>query len=153
MWAAHVLSGNIDQCPEYATFPTALPAPALRCKTVHLIRHAQGTHNAGEERAERQRHYEAKEEWSALRKEHGVAWHLLERVSGRTYWDPPLTHKGRRQAAALRNALRTTNVSFDAVYSSPFRRTLQTAMIGIPQVRGLVNPPPMAHHPPTTAHQ
>jgi len=104
---------------------------------VHLIRHAEGTHNAAELEAERRQRFMKREEWRALRETHGVAFYLLESVTGLTYWDPPLTRLGRRQAAKLRRELTRSNVTFDAIFSSPFRRTLQTAMIGCPQIECL----------------
>jgi len=133
--AMHHLGSLEEHCPKHATFPVTRPAPAgLRCKTVHLIRHAQGTHNLGELEAERKQQAKQKAEWQALRDEHGIAWYLLESVTGLRFWDPPLTGLGRRQASRLRREVQRSNVTFDAIYSSPMRRTLQTAMIGLPQI-------------------
>lgn len=131
-----VLASTDGECPTFAAFAANKgPAPeGLRCKTVHLIRHAEGTHNAAELMADRRRLFEKSNETRALREEHGIAWYLLERVTGLKYWDPPLTATGRRQSHRLWRELRSSNVSFDAVYSSPFRRTLQTAHLGIPQL-------------------
>ena len=131
-----VLASTDGECPTFAAFAANKgPAPeGLRCKTVHLIRHAEGTHNAAELMADRRRLFEKSNETRALREEHGIAWYLLEKVTGLKYWDPPLTATGRRQSHRLWRELRSSNVSFDAVYSSPFRRTLQTAHLGIPQL-------------------
>ena len=76
--SAFVLSME-DGCPRFAAFPASKgPAPeGLRCKTVHLIRHAEGTHNAAEQMADRRRLYEKSNETRALRDEHGIAWYLL----------------------------------------------------------------------------
>ena len=77
--SAFVLSMGEDGCPRFAAFPASKgPAPeGLRCKTVHLIRHAEGTHNAAEQMADRLRLYEKSNETRALRDEHGIAWYLL----------------------------------------------------------------------------
>jgi broad specificity phosphatase PhoE len=42
-------------------------------------------------------------------------------------WDPPLSEKGREQAAALARRLRLLNPRPVAVYSSPLRRAVETA--------------------------
>ena len=133
---AFLLAVDDKECPKFAAFAASKgPAPeGLRCKTVHLIRHAEGTHNAAEQMADRRRLFEKNDETRALREEHGIAWYLLEKVTGLKHWDAPLTATGRRQADKLRRELRHANVSFDAVYSSPFRRTLQTAHLGIPEL-------------------
>jgi broad specificity phosphatase PhoE len=46
-------------------------------------------------------------------------------VPGRSYDDQPLSAKGKAQANAL--AKRWSSIRFDALYSSPLRRTLETA--------------------------
>ena len=50
-----VLASTDGECPTFAAFAANKgPAPeGLRCKTVHLIRHAEGTHNAAELMADR----------------------------------------------------------------------------------------------------
>ncbi|HEY7401850.1 MAG TPA: histidine phosphatase family protein [Actinomycetota bacterium] len=42
-------------------------------------------------------------------------------------WDPPLSEKGREQAASLARRLRWLNPQPAAVYSSPLRRAMETA--------------------------
>jgi hypothetical protein len=65
-----------------------------RSLEVHLIRHAQGTHNLAEEDAHSSGRHRASQEHTDLFKEHGKAWVLLEQVSGRAHWDAPLTDEG-----------------------------------------------------------
>jgi broad specificity phosphatase PhoE len=112
-----------------------------RNMTLHLIRHAEGWHNKDELEAEAAR--TAGHVWRdldfdsdtnmALRAEHGVPWMLLERVTGRNYHDPHLTPTGREQALALRKQLRTdASFNVDAVAVSPMRRTIMTALLGLP---------------------
>ncbi|KAL3897639.1 MAG: hypothetical protein SGPRY_013013, partial [Prymnesium sp.] len=107
-----------------------------RTRSVHFIRHAEGTHNAAEAEVEASRLHlrDATGVHAALYDAHGTGWVLLEEVSGKTYWDAPLTPAGREQAYALRRSLRTANLQIDAVFSSPFRRTLQTALLSLPQL-------------------
>lgn len=52
-------------------------------------------------------------------------WNVENRFQGHS--DRPLTDVGREQAAALADAL--SDISLDAVYSSPLRRALETAEI------------------------
>lgn len=106
-----------------------------RNKTIHFIRHAEGWHNVDELEAE------ASELWKthpqgALRQQYGIAWMLLNQVSGDKYLDPLLTPKGREQAYALRRKLRTADIRVDAVALSPMRRTIETALLGLPQLEG-----------------
>ena len=72
-----VLASTDGECPTFAAFAANKgPAPeGLRCKTVHLIRHAEGTHNAAELMADRRRLFEKSNETRALREEHG-RWRL-----------------------------------------------------------------------------
>ena len=91
------------------------PVACARNKTLHLIRHAEGWHNVDELEAEAA-FTSGAAEWHgidlkdpsnvALRKEYGIAWTLLERVTGTKYHDPHLTPKGRDQCTALRTQLR-----------------------------------------------
>ena len=118
------------------------PAACGNNRTLFLIRHAEGWHNTDE--LEAQAAFEAGESrWRdldlrdpktmALREEFGVAWMLLERVSGKVYHDPLLTPKGREQAYALRAALRQDRAfRIDAVAVSPMRRTIETALLSLP---------------------
>ena len=122
------------------------PGTCANNRTIHLIRHAQGWHNIDELEAEAafkagaaswhgldlrdQKHI-------ALREEFGIAWTLLEQVSGRKYHDPHLTPAGREQAYALRSQLRgDPTFALDAVALSPMRRTIETALLGLPQLEG-----------------
>ena len=104
----------------------------FRKKTLHLIRHAQGEHNEHEEAG----HQPETPRQRELLDRVGIAWVLLEEVSGLRYWDPPLTPKGWDQASERRRQLETETPHFhiDAVVSSPFRRTLQTAYGVIPHL-------------------
>lgn len=120
-----------------------------RSMELHLIRHAQGTHNLAEEDAHASGSHRAHQEHTHLFEEHGKAWVLLEKVSGRTHWDAPLTDEGWRQAVRLRREIETSDQSFDLVVASPMRRTLQTALAALPQlssggVRAL--PPAQPHN-------
>jgi broad specificity phosphatase PhoE len=119
--------------------PTDVELSCSRSKLLHLIRHAQGEHNAAEEAAEAFVHSgllrPATDEYSELQAKHGRAWILLESVSGKTYWDPPLTARGREQAGNRLAALRPSAFTIDAVCSSPFRRTLQTAFLALPHMQ------------------
>ena len=112
-------------------YETEIP-PGLTClrnKSLTLVRHAEGLHNVDELTAEAEQWHLRSAEHTALREEHGIAWLLLERVSGRKYHDPMLTPKGRQQARALRAALDadTSRGVFDVVALSPMRRTIETA--------------------------
>ena len=88
----------------------SLPSSGCRNnRTLHLIRHAEGWHNVDELEAEAafkagESHYKGidlkKEENIKLRAHYGIAWYLLERVTGDKYHDPHLTPEGRRQAYA-----------------------------------------------------
>lgn len=66
-------------------------------------------------------------------------------MSGKRYWDPPLTARGRHQAYSLRHSLIGMHPSFrvDEVVTSPFRRTLQTALLGLPQYEAFVTSFPL----------
>ena len=105
-----------------------------RNKTLHLIRHGQGTHNAAEESAAELKLHLRDPAHQLLHAGHGTGWILLEGASGRRYFDPPLTPAGRDQAYALRTKLRQDSFRVDAIVSSPFRRTLQTALLSLPQL-------------------
>ena len=111
-------------------------------KTLHLIRHAEGWHNVDEIEAETAftagaagwRGIDFRDERNvALRDKFGIAWTLLEQVTGRKYHDPHLTPKGREQAYSLRSRLRQ-DLSFavDVVALSPMRRTIETALLALP---------------------
>lgn len=131
------VAGLVASGLQLVPLPLDPPLPhCVRNKSLHLIRHAQGTHNEAEEEAASSslhlqdptgRHAE-------LERIHGEAWVLLEEASGKKYWDAPLTATGREQAYALRRWLRGINLQVDAILSSPFRRTLQTALLSIPQL-------------------
>jgi len=115
-----------------------LPASCTRIKTLHVIRHAEGHHNADELAVERSQMHLKDPEHVRLRDEYGIAWVLLERVSGRRYHDPLLTAKGREQAYALRAELRREpGFAVDMVAFSPMRRTISTALLGLPQLEGI----------------
>lgn len=117
---------------EYEIMPS-LPPSCANNRTIHLIRHAEGWHNVDELTAEREQLHLKDPQHTQLREEYGIAWMLLERVSGRKYHDPRLTPKGREQAYALRAKLRQEdNFAIDAVALSPMRRTIQTALSSIP---------------------
>jgi broad specificity phosphatase PhoE len=116
----------------------ASSSQCIRNKTLHLIRHAQGTHNEAEESAAEIKLHERSPADTQLHAQHGKAWVLLESVSGRKHWDAPLTPIGREQAYALRASLRhDPDFLVDAVVSSPFRRTLMTALLSLPQLEAL----------------
>lgn len=108
----------------------------LRNKTLHIIRHAEGHHNADEVAAEREQVHTLDPVHTQLREEFGIAWMLLERVSGRKYHDPLLTAAGREQAYALRSSMRANgeDAAIDLVVFSPMRRTISTALLGLPQL-------------------
>ena len=118
-----------------------------RSKILHFIRHAQGEHNAAEEAAEAFIHSgllrAATDEYSELEAKHGRAWVLLESVSGKKYWDPPLTALGREQARERLAILGDSRLPIDAVCISPFRRTLQTAFLSLPHLQRDVRHPPV----------
>lgn len=134
---ARLLSGH-EAC-DVAQYALTVEPPAagacVRAKELHLIRHAEGTHNAAELAAERKGLHKKNARHAELHAQHGIAWMLLEEVSGLRYLDPPLTALGRSQAAELRAELERSDVRFDVVASSPFRRTLETATRGIPQLQ------------------
>jgi broad specificity phosphatase PhoE len=111
------------------------PDACSRTKKLHLIRHAEGTHNAAESAELERPTHELHPTHARLHAEHGVAWVLLHEVSGLRYRDPPLTPEGERQAAALRAEMEAAGVRVDAVAISPMRRTLQTAHIGVPHLQ------------------
>lgn len=109
-----------------------------RNKTLHLIRHAEGWHNIDELMAERDELHKTHPQ-GHLRAEFGIAWILLKQVSGEKYHDPLLTPKGREQAYALRSRLRAeTDFIVDAVALSPMRRTIETALLALPQLEAAV---------------
>lgn len=114
---------TLTATPVLELFGSALPI--VGCKRLHLIRHAQGTHNLAEEKA----------------KEEGTfppgrsADILLEQVSGRQFLDPPLTNHGFEQCHELRRQLKGRLENLDLVVSSPSQRTLQTAYASLPQLR------------------
>lgn len=115
-----------------------LTASCTRIKTLHVIRHAEGHHNADELASERSQMHLKDPEHVRLRDEYGIAWVLLERVSGRRYHDPLLTAKGREQAYALRAELRREpGFAVEMVAFSPMRRTISTALLGLPQLEGI----------------
>ena len=125
------------------------PGSCTANRTLHLIRHAEGWHNVDELTAERDGLHKTHPQ-GGLRAEFGIAWMLLERVSGRKYHDPLLTPKGREQAYRLRASLRDDgNFSVDVVALSPMRRTIETALLGLPQLEAattsfaLEDPPPV----------
>jgi len=104
--------------------PTLLPLgseadPSLACVEVHLIRHAQGTHNLAEDEAHAAAAHAASENHAALHADHVTAWVLLEEVSGRAHWDAPLTAEEWRQAATLRREVEGLGLTFDQVREAP----------------------------------
>lgn len=133
------------------------PSSSVRCahnKTIHFVRHAEGWHNVDELEAE------AAELWKThpqgeLRSTYGIAWMLLKQVSGDKYLDPLLTPKGREQSYALRSKLRAEGTHIDAVALSPMRRTIETALLGLPELESaatavrLVDPRSGHNTPPT----
>lgn len=143
-----VLATSVAFIPKITLHELAVSKPApgtcLHNRTIHLVRHAQGWHNIDEVEAEAA--FAAGEAtWRglnlrdpkniALRNQYGIAWTLLEQVSGRTYHDPHLTPVGREQAYALRAQLRgDASFTVDAVALSPMRRTIETALLGLPQL-------------------
>jgi len=44
-----------------------------------------------------------------------------------TWWDPPLTDKGKLQAKEAGKSLQEMNINFEKIYVSPLLRTVQTA--------------------------
>ncbi|KAJ4843117.1 hypothetical protein Tsubulata_002901 [Turnera subulata] len=85
------------------------PGPSLfplhRCKTIHLVRHAQGTHNV-----EGEKNYKA--------------------YLSPEYFDAPLTQLGWQQVNYLRKHVHACGLSkrIELVVASPLLRTLQTAV-------------------------
>ncbi|KAL2614254.1 hypothetical protein R1flu_025946 [Riccia fluitans] len=79
--------------------------PLQRCKTIHLIRHAQGFHNVAGEK-----------DFAAY--------------MSPEYFDASLTALGWQQVAALRNHVRSNGIvnSTQLVVVSPLTRTMQTAV-------------------------
>ncbi|KAJ1639435.1 histidine phosphatase superfamily [Pavlovales sp. CCMP2436] len=124
------LSGPAAGADEAACAPftlTALP-PDWACaksKTLYLIRHAEGTHNEAESAEE-------------ARPTHRGA------ATGARYRDPPLTATGSRQAERLFDEMDARSLHIELVTTSPMRRTLQTAHIGIPHLRGAATTPAVA---------
>ncbi|KAL1523480.1 hypothetical protein AB1Y20_018418 [Prymnesium parvum] len=131
-----MLSISLAPLAELLLLPDPPPALCLRNKTLHLIRHAQGTHNAAEAEAAASRLHllDPTGRHAELHAAHGEAWVLLEEATARRHWDAPLTPAGREQAYALRRSLRAAALRLDGVVSSPFRRTLQTALLALPQL-------------------
>lgn len=126
-----------------------------RTKVLHLIRHAEGIHNSGELDAEAKALHERNATHARLQKDHGVPWVLHASASGSTYTDPRLTRKGRAQAYRLRAELLEEEAEVDAVIVSPFRRTIATALLGLPQLEAAAASFVLGenHHPdPPTAH-
>jgi len=134
-------TGDPGTCADTGTSRVSLslepPAPGTCAaeKKVHLVRHAQGTHNYGERRAEERKEYRDNSRHAELYEKHGRAYHLLWEVTGDKYVDAQLTTAGRLQASKLEFELRSADVSLDAVYSSPTRRALQTAFIAVPALK------------------
>eukprot|EP00899_Mesostigma_viride_P007219 jgi/Mesvir1/16499/Mv10052-RA.1 len=87
-----------------------------RCKRVFFVRHAEGFHNLCERRAA------LEGTWA------DPAEILLEKNSGREYWDARLTPEGEKQCARLRQEIKEREHPLDvqAVITSPLTRTLQT---------------------------
>ena len=116
------MSTQADRSSAFVAYPAGAGHIAAQgCKHVHFIRHAQGTHNEAEERAEREATYA------------DPADVLLESNSGKRYWDPNLTSKGASQCENLQQNFPSLDI--ELVVTSPFRRTLQTAMLSIPALR------------------
>lgn len=93
-----------------------------RCKRVFFIRHAEGWHNL----AEHESTYTPKVDV------------LLEKNTGRKYWDAALTPKGEQQCGALKANIRGSTtwgfdkpLNLDLVVVSPLMRTLQTAELSL----------------------
>ncbi|RYR71527.1 hypothetical protein Ahy_A02g005778 isoform A [Arachis hypogaea] len=86
-----------------AAAPTLFPLH--RCKTIHLVRHAQGIHNV-----EGDKNYKA--------------------YMNPDYFDAHLTHLGWQQVDNLRNHVHSSGLinKIDLVIASPLMRTLQTAV-------------------------
>ena len=125
---------------QFTLHEVGVSAPPSSCalnRTLHLFRHAEGWHNIDELEAEKDELHK-RHPLGHLRAKYGIAWVLLKEVSGEQYLDPLLTPVGREQAYALRTRLRSANVSFDAVALSPTRRTMQTALFGLPQLEAAV---------------
>ena len=60
---------------------------------------------------------------------HGeTEWNRTKRIQGSTEWTD-LTDEGVRVAEAARDGLRAKGLTFDRLYSSPYRRALHTAQI------------------------
>ena len=94
--------------------------PTSRCKTLYLIRHAEGLHNQAKANATRDR-------------THSPPYAVLfENVTGRTYWDAALTPQGRSQCEEARLKMLVSEAAFaepEVVVVSPLTRTLQTASL------------------------
>ena len=119
----------------------------VRNKTLHIIRHAEGHHNADELEAERSQIHLKDPAHAKLREEYGIAWMLLESVSGRRYHDPLLTPKGREQAYQLRSTLRSDHAfAADVVVFSPMRRTIETALLSLPPLEAVATSFPINPH-------
>ena len=112
------------------------PERCARNKTLLLLRHAEGHHNADEVKAELEQRWRQSPRWAELRRQHGIAWMLLEEVSGRKYHDPLLTRKGRQQCRNLHTHLHgdLSSAAVDLVAVSPMRRTIQTALLALPSL-------------------
>ncbi|CAM9614982.1 unnamed protein product, partial [Ectocarpus sp. 4 AP-2014] len=82
-------------------------------KTVHFLRHAEGTHN------------------EAALKEGRAAYTKIEHLDAR------LTDLGKEQCAALKAANHGIEKEAELVVVSPLTRAIQTAMLAIDQVEGV----------------
>lgn len=94
--------------------------PVSRCKTLYLVRHAEGFHNQAKANATRDGTHEPP---------HAV---LFENVTGKTYWDAQLTSNGKRQCDESRLKMLVSEAAFaepEVVVVSPLTRTLQTASL------------------------
>ena len=112
--------------PVLELFGSALPI--VGCKRLHLIRHAQGTHNLAEEKVQSSSISGLIFFFSSLTirclfllfvqaEEEGTfppgrsADILLEEVSGRQFLDPPLTNHGFEQCHELRRQLKVRTLN------------------------------------------
>ena len=85
-------------CAQRQRLPHLSAVRAERCKTLHVIRHAEGLHNEAETAPETLAKYAAG---------HDV---LLEENSGLKFWDAALTLKGLAQSETLRDSARMAEV-------------------------------------------
>jgi len=91
--------------------------PQGKCKTLHLIRHAEGIHNEAER-------------VSTMDPPSSI---LLEKHSGLKFWDSPLTPLGESQCFNLQKQIKSLSLieDLDLVVVSPLTRTLQTAFLSL----------------------